>query len=203
MMWAGSLRLLTQQPFSHFSFFLEGNVVCINFAPAWVFLISHQGASVIQKIILDSTRSALKHERNGSTNEHNMLLANLRRHPLIVWQLLCTWPIALIVWWMPVNEIYFFKEHKRFFSMWMNRNYSFNTQRSSLTVEQIRRLFGDNLDNFAYFSIKTYVMGTHENRFTEAILMSTHNICFYGELTKIILQLSSNTCSSASQEKGF
>ena len=31
--------------------------------------------------------------------------------------------------------------------------------------------------------------------------MSTHNICFYGELTKIILQLSSNTlliCSSAS-----
>ena len=34
---------------------------------------------------------------------------------------------------------------------------------------------------------------------TEAILMNTHNICFYGELTKIILQLSSNTlliCSS-------
>ena len=26
-----------------------------------------------------------------------------------------------------------------------------------------------------------------------AILMSTHNVCFYGELTKIILQLSSNT----------
>ena len=40
-------------------------------------------------------------------------------------------------------------------------------------------------DNFAYFSIKTYVVGTRE-----AILMSTHNICFYGELTKIILQLS-------------
>ena len=28
---------------------------------------------------------------------------------------------------------------------------------------------------------------------TEAILMSTHNICFYGELIKIIPQLSSNT----------
>ena len=27
----------------------------------------------------------------------------------------------------------------------------------------------------------------------KAILMSTHNMCFYGELTKIILQLSSNT----------
>ena len=27
----------------------------------------------------------------------------------------------------------------------------------------------------------------------EAILKSTHNICFYGELTKIIFQLSSNT----------
>ena len=33
--------------------------------------------------------------------------------------------------------------------------------------------------------MKTYV--------GEAILMSTHNICFYGELTKIIFQLSSNT----------
>ena len=33
----------------------------------------------------------------------------------------------------------------------------------------------------------------------EAILMSTHNICFYGQLTNIILQLSSNIllmCSS-------
>ena len=32
-----------------------------------------------------------------------------------------------------------------------------------------------------------------------AILMSTHNICFYGEISKIIPQLSSNTlliCSS-------
>ena len=27
----------------------------------------------------------------------------------------------------------------------------------------------------------------------EAILMSTHTICFYGELSKIILQLSSDT----------
>ena len=35
-------------------------------------------------------------------------------------------------------------------------------------------------DNFAYFSIKIYV--------DEAILMSTHNICFYGELMKIILE---------------
>ena len=30
-------------------------------------------------------------------------------------------------------------------------------------------------------------------RIGEAILMSTHNICFYGELTKIIHQLPSNT----------
>ena len=28
---------------------------------------------------------------------------------------------------------------------------------------------------------------------TEAILMSTHNICFYGELTKVILELPLNT----------
>ena len=40
-------------------------------------------------------------------------------------------------------------------------------------------------DDFAYFSIKTHVVGL-----AKAILMSTHNICFDGELTKIILQLS-------------
>ena len=53
---------------------------------------------------------------------------------------------------------------------------------------------------FCYFLYKTYVVGTHKNRLSEAILMSIHNICFYRELTKIILQLSSNTllmCSIA------
>ena len=44
-------------------------------------------------------------------------------------------------------------------------------------------------DNFAYFSVKTYVVGTR--LITSA--MSPHNIYFYGDLTKIILQLSSNT----------
>ena len=37
---------------------------------------------------------------------------------------------------------------------------------------------------------------------SQAILMSTHNICFYGELTKIVLHLSSNTlliCSTGLQ----
>ena len=39
------------------------------------------------------------------------------------------------------------------------------------------------MDNFAY--LKTYVVGVHWNRFAKAILMSTHNICFCGELMKI------------------
>ena len=47
-------------------------------------------------------------------------------------------------------------------------------------------------DNFAYFFIKTYVVGAHYNRLAEAILMSTHNIGFYEDLTKIIFELSSN-----------
>ena len=34
----------------------------------------------------------------------------------------------------------------------------------------------------------------------EVILMSTHNICFYGKLTKIIFQLSSNTIRICSTE---
>ena len=34
-------------------------------------------------------------------------------------------------------------------------------------------------DNYPHISMKTYA--------DEAILMSTHNICFYGEISKIIL----------------
>ena len=33
---------------------------------------------------------------------------------------------------------------------------------------------------------KTYVVDTHQNRLGEAILTCTHNICFYGEISKII-----------------
>ena len=33
-----------------------------------------------------------------------------------------------------------------------------------------------------YFSIKTYVVGTHSKRLTEAFLMSNHNICFHGKI---------------------
>ena len=36
-----------------------------------------------------------------------------------------------------------------------------------------------------------YVVSAHQNRLVEAILMSTHNIGFYENLTKIIFQLSS------------
>ena len=49
------------------------------------------------------------------------------------------------------------------------------------------------IDSFCRIFIKTYVVFAHKNRLTEAILMSTYNIGFYEELTKIILQISSNT----------
>ena len=40
-------------------------------------------------------------------------------------------------------------------------------------------IFNDNCkDNFRQIFIKTYVVGAHSNRLGEAILMSTHNICF-------------------------
>ena len=58
-------------------------------------------------------------------------------------------------------------------------------------------------DNFAYFFIKTYVVGAHSNRLAEAILMSTHNIGFYEDLTKIIFELSSNTHLISSAVPGF
>ena len=37
---------------------------------------------------------------------------------------------------------------------------------------------------FSYFSMKTFVMGTHLKHLTEALLVSTHNICFNGEVRK-------------------
>ena len=46
-------------------------------------------------------------------------------------------------------------------------------------------------------------MSTHNICLAEAILMSTHNIRFYGEMTKIILQLSLNAlliCSSVNHD---
>ena len=46
----------------------------------------------------------------------------------------------------------------------------------------IRGVFDDNSGIFfSYSDIKTYVVGTSKKYLAEAILMSTHNICFYGE----------------------
>ena len=38
------------------------------------------------------------------------------------------------------------------------------------------------MDNFQYFSIKSYVVDVYLNRLTEAILIHIQNIWFYGEL---------------------
>ena len=38
---------------------------------------------------------------------------------------------------------------------------------------------------FSYFSMKTYVVGTHKKCLAEVLLMSTHNICFCGKIWKI------------------
>ena len=38
------------------------------------------------------------------------------------------------------------------------------------------------MDNFQYFSIKSYVVDVYSNRLTEAILIHIQNIRFYGEL---------------------
>ena len=39
---------------------------------------------------------------------------------------------------------------------------------------------------FSYFSMKTYEVGTHKKCLAQALLMSTHNICFHGEIRKIL-----------------
>ena len=40
--------------------------------------------------------------------------------------------------------------------------------------------------NFSYFSIKTCIVTPHYNCLDVMVLMRGHNICFGGELTKII-----------------
>ena len=45
-------------------------------------------------------------------------------------------------------------------------------------------IWGIQENNFSYLSMKTYVVGTHLKCLNEALLMSTHNICFRGEIRK-------------------
>ena len=42
---------------------------------------------------------------------------------------------------------------------------------------------------FSYISMKTYVVGTHWKRLSEALPMSTHIICFHGEIRKNIIPM--------------
>ena len=44
---------------------------------------------------------------------------------------------------------------------------------------------------FIHFSTKTYVVGTHKKHLSEVLLMSTHNICFHGEIRKISIYFDS------------
>ena len=37
---------------------------------------------------------------------------------------------------------------------------------------------------FSYFSMKAFVVATHEEYLGEVFLMSSHNICFHGEIRK-------------------
>ena len=39
---------------------------------------------------------------------------------------------------------------------------------------------------FSYPSVLTYVLGAQKNRLIETVLLSTYNICFGGEIRKLI-----------------
>ena len=45
------------------------------------------------------------------------------------------------------------------------------------------------MDNFQYFSIKSYVVDVYENRLTEAILIHIQNISLYGEFMIIDVKI--------------
>ena len=54
------------------------------------------------------------------------------------------------------------------------------------TKLQIRRDFQDNTDNFFYILGWKHVVTTYYNALGKAVLMSHYNICFSGEIVKII-----------------
>ena len=65
-------------------------------------------------------------------------------------------------------------------------------QRQDISMFSRTRVKGAFGDNF-YFVHKTICYGYSSEALTEALLMGTHNICFNGEIEKIIPELSSNT----------
>ena len=44
------------------------------------------------------------------------------------------------------------------------------------------------MENFQYFSIKSFVVDVYWNRLTEAILIHIQNICFYGDVMIIMIK---------------
>ena len=65
---------------------------------------------------------------------------------------------------------------------WLNRFTLFLLQWAEL---KIRRYYETKkYQYFSYFSIKMYVVGTQQKHLSETLLMSTHNICFCGEIRK-------------------
>ena len=69
----------------------------------------------------------------------------------------------------------------------MNRNVMINYSASG-TDQPEKRCRGNRQGGYSiiFFSSpwKTYIVGTHLNRLIKGILMSTHNICFCGEICK-------------------
>ena len=57
--------------------------------------------------------------------------------------------------------------------------------KSTHNIALVKALFSiQKYGYFSYFSMKT-CCGTHQKRLAEALLMSTHSICFHGEIRKI------------------
>ena len=59
-----------------------------------------------------------------------------------------------------------------------------------LSVQQGCRYEGEFDDNFSYFSSKPYAVTPYLNRLVETVQMRGHSICFYVELSLIIINYS-------------
>ena len=83
---------------------------------------------------------------------------------------------------------------RQIFTARLNRsNFRVITAEFGVTAEEIRCVFDDNSKIFFVKSSLKPMLWVLIRIASEAILMSTHNIGFYDEISKIITKLSSNT----------
>ena len=138
-------------------------------------------------VACSSSLQTVKQMRISETAHVIMVLFVL--HKLILQTLMASHPAGLDVWFLVGRFVYFHTSCVRTLKTLARLCGRAGSPEPSMVAYVISTIiswagsFYDNfITGFCYFSIKTHVAVTHYSCLAEAILMSTNNICFYGEL---------------------